>query len=270
MSEPRRIELSVEVPGTPEQVWAAIATGEGLSSWFVPARVDERAGGTVDMDFGDLGTEQARVTAWEPPHRFVYEGDGDRALAFEWLVEAGDGGSCVVRLVSSGFGDGADWDAEYDGMDEGWQIFLEVLRLHLVHFPDRPATTAVVPTVVLTGPGATAWSRLCDTLGVPADLVAGDRIATGGGTDDGVPALAGTVASRLDTERTTAYVLLLDEPAPGTAFLAVEGAGDQPAASTWLYLRGPVDEAVAPAWSAFLTGLAAPGADEAVASSGAE
>ena len=39
----RRVELEYEVPGTPEDVWRAIATGEGISSWFTPATVEERA-----------------------------------------------------------------------------------------------------------------------------------------------------------------------------------------------------------------------------------
>jgi uncharacterized protein YndB with AHSA1/START domain len=40
--EPRTIELEVEVPGTPEQVWEAIATGQGIAAWFVPAAGTER------------------------------------------------------------------------------------------------------------------------------------------------------------------------------------------------------------------------------------
>ena len=32
----RSVEAEVEVPGTPEEVWQAIATGPGISSWFVP------------------------------------------------------------------------------------------------------------------------------------------------------------------------------------------------------------------------------------------
>ena len=31
---------------------------------------------------------------------------------FGWLVEAADGGSCIVRLVNSGFGSGGQWDAQ--------------------------------------------------------------------------------------------------------------------------------------------------------------
>ena len=36
----RSISLQVEVPGTPQQVWEAIATGPGISAWFVPSQVD--------------------------------------------------------------------------------------------------------------------------------------------------------------------------------------------------------------------------------------
>ena len=43
----RSIQVEVEVPGTPEEVWQAIATGPGISSWFVPTRSEERAGGQV-------------------------------------------------------------------------------------------------------------------------------------------------------------------------------------------------------------------------------
>ena len=115
MSERPPIDLSVEVPGTPEEVWAAIATGPGISSWFVPCALDGRVGGEVAMDFGSYGKDTARVTSWEPPRRVVFEGGNERSLAYEWLVEARDGGTCVVRLVNSGFGDGSEWDGDYDG-----------------------------------------------------------------------------------------------------------------------------------------------------------
>src|SRR5919202_5778467 len=111
MSESRSIDVSVEVPGTPEEVWEAIATGPGISSWFVPIDVEERVNGKAVMDFGSYGSYTATVTAWEPPRRVVFHDDAEeRPLAYEWLVEARDGGTCVVRLVNSGFGTGEGWD----------------------------------------------------------------------------------------------------------------------------------------------------------------
>jgi hypothetical protein len=40
----RSIQIEIEVPGTPEEVWQAIATGPGISSWFVPTEFKERDG----------------------------------------------------------------------------------------------------------------------------------------------------------------------------------------------------------------------------------
>ena len=89
MSETERsIELEVEVDGTPEEVWQAIATGPGISSWYVPHTVEEREGGAATASFGDGPEMQVagRVAAWEPPYRIVFDGgEGVPGLAFEWL-----------------------------------------------------------------------------------------------------------------------------------------------------------------------------------------
>lgn len=248
-SETRTIDLAVAVPGTPKEVWDAIASGPGISSWFVPHTVDGRVGGQVTMNFGSYGTHTAVVTAWEPPRRIVIESGGDRPLAYEWLVEARDGGTCIVRLVNSGFGAGEDWDGDFDGMTDGWTIFLESLRLQLTHFRGSRAEAAV-PTVMVPGPHAAAWATLCDALGIGTAFGAGDRLVTGG---DGVPALAGNVATTITLPRTTAYLLVLDEPVPGTAFVTAEGDGDQVAASAYLYLYGPGGREAATEWSSWLT-----------------
>jgi uncharacterized protein YndB with AHSA1/START domain len=239
----RRIELSVEVPGTPEQVWQAIATGPGITSWFIPITVEDHEGGEVVFDWGDFGRQTGRVTAWDPPRRFAYEDETERPLAYEWLVEARDGGTCVVRLVNSGFGHGDDWDEQYDGMSSGWPLFLESLRLHLEHFADRPAVRTAIPTVMVAGPGAVAWDALCDRLGVRPDLAVGDRFAP---TAEGAPTLAGTVVHRHVDDRVREYHLLLDAPAPGTAFVTAEGDGDQVALSAYQYLQADVPDEVGP------------------------
>jgi len=69
----RVVRVEVEVSGTPEEVWEAIATGPGLECWFVPAKVEGREGGTIKTDHGPFGESTGTVTAWEPPHRFAYE-----------------------------------------------------------------------------------------------------------------------------------------------------------------------------------------------------
>ena len=54
----RSVQVEFEVPGTPEEVWQAIATGPGISSWFVPAEFEERDGKPVAVKL------QASARAW--------------------------------------------------------------------------------------------------------------------------------------------------------------------------------------------------------------
>lgn len=251
----RRLELEIEVAGTPEEVWRAIATGPGVSSWYVPHSIEECEGGTATARFGP-GPETeilGRVAAWDPPHRIRFESVGaDDGLAFEWLVEARDGGSCVVRLVNSGFGSGDDWDAQYDGMAEGWPLFLRNLQLHLEHFRGQDATAAL-PSAVVDLARPKAFRRLADALGIAPDLTTGDRVEIAPTHD---LRLAGEV---VDAE-SHRLAILVDDPAPGTAFIAAEGMGDQTGLSVWFYLYGETGAvAVArdePRWQEWLTELA--------------
>lgn len=248
----RTIDLSVEVPGTVEEVWRAVATGPGITSWFIPMEVEERSGGTVRMDWGSYGTQEADVVAFEPPHRVLFRGrEPEGAMAFEWLVEAKDEGSCVVRLVNSGFGQGDEWDAAYHGMTEGWKNFMENLRLHLTHFRDGFAH-AVIPTVKVPGPSDAAWKSLCTAMGISPDAGVGDRVATSGDA----PPLAGTVHRVMKGATTKALLLLLDAPHPGTAFITTEGDGDEVPGSTYLYLYDtedrPVDPTIGEQWVSWL------------------
>ncbi len=250
----RSIELEVEVPGTPEQVWAAVATGPGISSWFVPSTVEEREGGELVQQFGpgDSMTVRGRVRVWDPPNRVVFHGgSADGGLAFEWLVEAGDGGARVVRLVNSGFGSGEEWDGQYHGMDAGWRMFLHNLLLHCRHFAGQVAV-AVQP-MAMAGVGLDeAWGTLTRALGIPAAPAVGDQVAAGPGAPT---ALAGTVERA--APRTLS--LCIDEPGPGTALVAVEGQDGQAAISVWLWLYGADAPDRAPAllesWQAWLADL---------------
>ena len=251
----RVIDLSVEVVGTPEEVWEAIATGPGISSWYVPTTVEEQADGAMTNRFGD-GPEMlipGRVAAWEPPVRVVFDGgEGVPGLAFEWLVEARDQGTCVVRLVNSGFVEGAPWDDQYDGMLEGWGLFLANLQVHLAHFAGRLAT-AMLPMALWPMSVEQAWVKLTEGLGIPSSPTVGETVSV---SAEGVPHFAGQVVEHEPGR----LILLLDTPAPGSAILACEGAGEQCGVSVWQYLYG--DDAAAlverdgPRWNAWLQAYA--------------
>ena len=151
-------------------------------------------------------------------------------LAFEWMVEARDGGTCVVRLVNSGFGSGEDWDDQYDAMTEGWRLFMFNLRLHLEHFRGRRAT-ALLPTATWDLPRNDAWRELARRLAIDAHPSVGDTVDVR--LPDGL-GLTGTVAGSGDHSMS----LVLERPAEGTAFIAAEGAGGQASVSIWSYLYG--------------------------------
>lgn len=245
----RKIELDIDVPGTPEEVWRAIATGPGITSWYVPHTLEEKPGGAASASFGDAPEMQiaGRVAEWDPPRRIVMDGgDPGEGLVFEWLVEARAGGSCVVRLINSGFGQGGEWDDQYDAMHEGWLIFLSNLRLHLEHHAGDTAVASLPMTYVPVN-ADTAWAAMAAALGVPAKAEVGERVTTGGA---GVPQLSGTVAAIANPnniDRTNKYLLRLDEPLPGTAFIGAESHGGMSGLSIWTYLYGPDAAAVSAA-----------------------
>ncbi|NND02034.1 MAG: SRPBCC domain-containing protein [Acidimicrobiia bacterium] len=252
--QPRRppIELEVEVEGTAEEVWTAIATGPGISSWYVPHIVEEREGGAATASFGE-GTEMQvseRVAVWDPPRRVVFDGgDADEGLAFEWLIESKSGGTCIVRLVNSGFIAGDEWDDYYEGMTEGWKIFLTNLELHCRHFRGQTAT-ASLPLATWLGPSDTAWHRLTSDLGIASAVNVGDRINIDVAD---APELGGTVVAHTPHR----INLLVDTPAVGTAFIAVEGRSGDAEVSVWTYLYGGDGAAASkrdgPRWRKWLT-----------------
>ncbi len=115
---------------------------------------------------------------------------------------------------------------------------------------DRHAGTATgVGALPATDPRQAAFDELCRARGISADLQAGDGLVTSG---DGVPPLAGTLQAVKRTAKVSAYFLLLDGPAPGTAFLAVEGDGEEVSVCAYLYLYGGDVASIGSEWTAFL------------------
>jgi uncharacterized protein YndB with AHSA1/START domain len=212
----REIRFEVEVPGTPEEVWDAIATGPGISSWFVPAEMDAAH---MTQHHGSGMDWTSDVAAFEPPRRLVLEDDyapspdaQPRRLATEFLVEARSGGTCVVRVVTHGLGEGEDWDRAIESFSTGWTGALDDLRLYCTHFaPEHAGSFA------LSAPLDASWDDLKQTLGL-AGATDGERAET-----RDAPTLAGTVARAGDNS----IALLLDAPAPGLAYVGSGGPGQE-------------------------------------------
>jgi uncharacterized protein YndB with AHSA1/START domain len=170
-----------EVPASPEQVWAAIATGPGIDSWFMGR--NEVTEGAVRTVFGEYAPE-LEITERDPAHRFAYTSgrapDG-RFIAYEFLIEGRAGASTVLRTVTSGFLPGDDWADEFQAMTLGGELYFRTLVAYLTHFAGRFA----VP-VAAFGPPGTSWSRdrplLCRALGLTEEPKPGDPVRLAAGT----------------------------------------------------------------------------------------
>ena len=251
----RSLQVEFEVPGTPEEVWQAIATGPGISSWFVPAEIEERDGKPVAMKlkFAPGVEPRSVLTAWDPPRLFVAQGEswgGAPPMASEWSVEARAGGVCIVRIVYSLFASTDEWDNQLEGAKAGLSGFLRTLQLYLTHFRgQRSANMQLVAPVA--GTEAEAWEALTAALGLKGVSVAERCTAPAG-----VPVLSGVVEHF--TRRPYDALVRLDNPGPGIAALGVYTfpGGDQTMVAMGFYLYGDrAAETVArvtPLWQAWL------------------
>jgi len=250
-----RFELELTVPATPEEVWDAIASADGLSAWMLPTDLDPREGGAVTFHMGPDGASEGTITAFEPTRRIAYEEDWATLvghpgadvtpLATEFLVEARSGGTCVVRVVSSAYGTGADWEHEFWGeMETGWAPMLDNLRIYLTHFAGQRATTATA-RAPFTGTAVDAMDRFRAALAVGG---VGDRVDAAG--------IEGLV------ERTIAHHVLVrtERPVPGLVSSFAFGDDDGAVVIMSAYLYGPDGAAAAeqlqPQWQSLLDELA--------------
>lgn len=255
---PYRLEFSVEVPGTPEEVWQAVATARGMSSWFLPTEMEERAGGFLHFTMGPAMGSDGQITDWEPPRRLAYEEDWAALmgqdpgalspLTSEFLVEARSGGTCVVRVTSSGFGTGAAWESEWwDDMGTSWRPFFDNLRLYLSHFPGQEATH-LEASATHPGDAEALWSALEDALALGAE-----------GTTVDVRGATGTVERRGERQA----LVRLTAPVPGMLSVFTHDLGESTATAgvrAYLFAPDAADHVrrEEPAWQAWLQGLSVP------------
>jgi uncharacterized protein YndB with AHSA1/START domain len=230
----RSVAVEVEVPGTPEQVWQAIATGPGVSSWFVPTEV--RDDGAIVSHFGPGMDSVAKTTVWDPPRRFAAEspdlGPDAPKMATEWIVEGRSGGTCIVRVVHSLFASTDDWDNQLESVESGWPGFFRVLRLYLTHFTGQ-SCAAIQLLGFASGPEASAWEALTQPLGLMSASAGEHRTAP-----MNAPRFGGIVEAAGDSKHPHVLLLRLDDPAPGILNLGAHSMGNQVFLSANLYFYG--------------------------------
>ncbi len=213
----RWVEMELFVPGTPEQVWQALATGSGNAGWFLRAEIDPHVGGKFKLHFGGGMATSGEVTMWEPPHQFGYierEWEaGAPPVATEITVIARSGDKCVVRMVHSLFASSDDWDDQLEGFESGWPGFFEVLRVYLKHFIGQEAASFMA-TQPAKLDSLTAWTRLCEQLGFAGANVGERRSGSAG------PEQLSGVVELVHQDGFQRYMLVrVEAPSPGVALI---------------------------------------------------
>ena len=253
----RSIQVEAEMPGTPEQVWQAIATGPGITAWFCPTKVEMGRDGKPARMIFDMGPgmeSTATVTAWDPPRRLAAEdpgwAPGMPPVATEWTVEARAGGTCLVRVVHSLFASTDDWDNQLEGTETGWPGFFRILRLYLTHF--RGQRSSLMRAVGMAGgPEADAWKKISEGLGATG-LAVGQRWAASAGA----PPVAGVVERFSEGKDHHDLLVRLEQPAPGVVSIGSFNCGGSVMATVSFYLYGDAAAAVAkrdePLWQAWM------------------
>ncbi len=230
----RSVQIEIEVAGTPEEVWKAIATGPGISSWFVPTEFEERDGKpvAVQLSFGPGMEIRSEVKVYDPPRMLATEAGvpGSPTIANEWSIEARGGGKCVLRIVQSLFASTDDWDNQLESAKSGLAGFLRILQIYLAHFRGQRAAMMkwMAPAA---GSEADAWEALTTALGVK-DLRVGQHCTA----PAGVPAFSGV--AHYVTHKPYDALLRLDKPGPGVAALGAVNFGGPSMVALNFYLYG--------------------------------
>ena len=221
----RSVQTEFEVPGTPEEVWQAIATGPGMEP-------------------------RAVLTAWDPPRMYAGQNEGwngSPPIATEWNVQARAGGVCLVRVVHSLFASTDDWDNQLQSTETGWSAFLRTLQIYLTHFRGLRSTLMkwMVPAA---GTEGEAWESLTTALGLRGASVGQHWTAP-----TGVPVLSGVV--EYVSQSPYDILLRLDNPGPAAAAFGAVNMGGPSMVGLNVYLYGDRAAAIAaqqsPLWEAW-------------------
>jgi uncharacterized protein YndB with AHSA1/START domain len=252
----RTFEMEIDLDATPDEVWRALTEADELVHWFpFDARVTPGPGGTMQWSWGDSWDWTTRIEAWEPGRRLLLVQDDQRPydaegrplpegtvqparIALEFRLETHQGRT-RLRLVHSGFGTGAAWDDEVDGISTGWPAELRSLRLYLRRHFGRSRHVA--------------WARVTTDLTVEE---AWRRLTPPGGFRPNAPAMDEGQPYSVDSPTGDRFQGRVDMSLPGRAFqgtvtelddalfrLSVERSAGKTGVSVWLASYRPGDGA---------------------------
>lgn len=152
-------EITLDVPSP--AVWRALTEAGELTRWFPEyARVTPGPNGSIWMKWEGTYEAESPVEAWEPERhlRMVFPIHGTMRLATDYHLESA-GGRTVLRVVTSGFGEGTDWNEWFDGVSTGWDFELRSLQHYLERHRGQDRVTVSLRASYQSS-ALEAWSRL--------------------------------------------------------------------------------------------------------------
>ncbi|MFZ0633907.1 MAG: SRPBCC domain-containing protein [Candidatus Acidiferrales bacterium] len=251
----RSVEKQIELNAPIEAVWKTLTDPAELVRWFpLEAKVTPGTGGSIHLSWG-LGSEGTNtIDIWEPGKRLRWLEaspfspkdaalESKEYLAVEWTLEA-RGGKTLLRLVHSGFVEGADWKNEYyDAVKYGWKFMLTNLRVALerhacverrVAWPRRQVSIAREEAFRrLLSPGGLLRE------GVSESLRPGDRYSLHAATGE---KLSGRVEFVVQPR---GFCISVEEWNGALFWLAIEGEPGKYSVQLWLSAHGVPQERVA-------------------------
>jgi hypothetical protein len=183
MGKEFEIEREVELPGTADAAFQAVATGEGNASWLFPSEITSAQGGET--------SDGGKVVNWDPPNRFTVRAEGPDGWfnQLDYRIEE-HGNGVILRYVHSGVFDDEGWEGQYDAVDSHTDFYLHTLGQYLEHFSPRTATYVGGGPGGLSAPEASmtpnAFTKLQAALGVPEGASTGDTVHLAHDDVDGV------------------------------------------------------------------------------------
>ena len=180
---PTKFECSrqIELPASPDHVWAAVATSHGNASWLFPNEIEP-----------GVGADNPNVV-WDPPRRFaVRMENGAWFNMLDFAIEL-RGDSSLLHYCHTGvFFD--NFEIQNEGIQQHTDFYLHTLGQYLRYFSPRTATYVGDMPGGIQGPPESSqpggFERLKAALGVSDGISEGDSVRL---TPQGVGPLDGVV-----------------------------------------------------------------------------
>lgn len=135
-----KVRVTTLVRATPERVYDAIATAEGLDAWFTTqSTVDARTGGHIQFRWKDWGFDAYTGENGGP----VLEAQRPARFVFQWKVDTDDynttveidfepvAAGIVVRLVEYGYEDTPTGLKDMLARAAGWGEVLTMMKFYV-------------------------------------------------------------------------------------------------------------------------------------------